>query len=47
MHEGRLPVEQVSDVPIVAAPEEIDLTNAAELRLARLEKIPRCTEGER
>jgi hypothetical protein len=28
MHDGRFPVELVSGVPVVAAPEEIDITNA-------------------
>ena len=37
MHGGRLPVELVSGVPVVTAPEEIDITNAPELRSALLE----------
>jgi len=37
MHDGRFPVELVSGVPVVAAPEEIDITNAPELRSALLE----------
>ena len=37
MHNGRCPVEVVSGVPVVAAPEEIDMTSAAELRSALLE----------
>jgi anti-sigma B factor antagonist len=37
MHDGRFPVEMVNGVPVVAAPEEIDITNAAELRSALLE----------
>ena len=36
MHDGRFPVELVSGVPVVAAPEEIDITNAPELRSALL-----------
>jgi anti-sigma B factor antagonist len=37
MHDSRFPVEMVNGVPVVAAPEEIDITNAAELRSALLE----------
>ena len=37
MPETSFPVEVVSGVPIVTAPEEIDITNAAELRAALLE----------
>jgi anti-sigma B factor antagonist len=37
MRNGRIPVELVSGVPVVAAPEEIDITNATELRSALLE----------
>ena len=37
MHDGRFPVELVRGVPVVAAPEEIDITNAPELRAALLE----------
>jgi anti-sigma B factor antagonist len=33
------PVEVVEGVPVVTAPEEIDVTNAAELRAAVLEAI--------
>jgi anti-sigma B factor antagonist len=36
MQDGRFPVELVSGVPVVAAPEEIDITNAPELRSALL-----------
>ena len=36
MHDGRFPVELVSGVPVVAAPEEIDITNAPDLRSALL-----------
>ena len=34
MPELRFPVEMVSGVPVVAAPAEIDITNAAGLRAA-------------
>ena len=37
MHDGRFPVDLVGGVPVVAAPEEIDITNAPELRSALLE----------
>jgi anti-sigma B factor antagonist len=37
MHDGRFPVELVSGIPVVAAPEEIDIGNAPELRSALLE----------
>jgi anti-anti-sigma factor len=37
MPEASVPVEVVSGVPIVTAPEEIDITNAAGLRAALLE----------
>jgi anti-sigma B factor antagonist len=37
MHDGRFSVEMVNGVPVMAAPEEIDITNAAELRSALLE----------
>ena len=37
MHDGRFPVEVLSGVPVVTAPEEIDITNAPELRTALLE----------
>lgn len=37
MQDGRFPLEVVNGVPVVAAPEEIDITNAAELRVALLE----------
>jgi anti-sigma B factor antagonist len=36
MHDGRFPLEVVSGVPVVTAPEEIDITNAPELRSALL-----------
>ena len=37
MHDGRFPVALVSGVQVVVAPEEIDITNAPELRAALLE----------
>jgi anti-sigma B factor antagonist len=37
MHDGRFPIEVVSGVPVVTAPEEIDITTAPELRSALLE----------
>ncbi len=37
MHNGRCPVAVVSGVPVVAAPEEIDMISALELRSALLE----------
>ena len=37
MQDSRFPVEMVDGVPVVAAPEEIDITNAPELRSALLE----------
>ena len=37
MHNGRCPVEMVSGVPVVAAPEEIDMISAPDLRSALLE----------
>src|SRR5215475_6675900 len=37
MTEVRFPVDVVKGVPVVAAPEEIDITNAAELRAALVE----------
>ena len=37
MRDGRCPFEVVSGVPVVTAPEEIDITNAPELRSALLE----------
>ena len=37
MHNGRCPVEVVSGVPVVAAPEQIDMISAPELRSALLE----------
>jgi anti-sigma B factor antagonist len=37
MQDGRFPLEMIDGVPIVAAPEEIDITNAPELRSALLE----------
>jgi len=37
MPDVRFPVEVVRGIPVVAAPEEIDITNATELRTALLE----------
>lgn len=37
MHDGRILIELVSGVPVVAAPEEIDMANAPELASALLE----------
>jgi anti-sigma B factor antagonist len=37
MLDARFPVEVVEGVPVVAAPEEIDITNAAALRSALLQ----------
>jgi hypothetical protein len=37
MHDGRYPFEVASGVPVVTAPEEIDITNAPALRSALLE----------
>jgi anti-sigma B factor antagonist len=37
MPDVRFPVEVVRGIPVVAAPEEIDITNATELRAALLE----------
>jgi anti-sigma B factor antagonist len=41
MHDARFTVELVSGVPVVAAPEEIDITNAPMLRSALLEAAVR------
>jgi anti-sigma B factor antagonist len=37
MEDGTFPVERVNGVPVVAAPEEIDITNAPDLHLALLQ----------
>lgn len=37
MQDGRFPLEVVNGVPVVTAPEEIDITNALEFRSALLE----------
>ncbi len=37
MQDGKFPVELVSGVPVVTAPQEIDITNAPELRSALME----------
>jgi anti-sigma B factor antagonist len=44
MRETGFPVEDVSGVPVVEAPEEIDVTNAEELRVALLEAAA-CGSG--
>jgi anti-anti-sigma regulatory factor len=44
MGDGRFPVEMVNGVPVVAAPEEIDITSAPALRSALLEQ-PRTGTG--
>jgi anti-sigma B factor antagonist len=41
MRDGRFAYELVNGVPVVAAPEEIDITNASELRSALLEAATR------
>jgi hypothetical protein len=43
--DGRCPFELVSGVPVVTAPEEIDITNAPELRSALLEAEPHAGPG--
>ncbi len=40
MQDGSFPVELVNGVPVVTAPEEIDITNAQELRAALLQAAP-------
>jgi anti-anti-sigma factor len=40
VHDGEFLTELISGVPVVAAPEEIDMANAAELELALLEAAP-------
>jgi anti-sigma B factor antagonist len=37
MQDGRFPIELVSGVPVVAVPEEIDITNSPDLRSALVE----------
>lgn len=37
MHDGRFPVEVLNGVPVVAAPDAIDITNAEDLHSALLE----------
>jgi anti-sigma B factor antagonist len=39
MHDGKFPVELVSGVPVVTAPQEIDITNAPELNSALLQAV--------
>ena len=41
MLDDRFPVELVEGVPVVATPEEIDITNAEALRSALLDSKPR------
>jgi anti-sigma B factor antagonist len=41
MSDARFPVEMVRGVPVVTAPEEIDITNAAGLRAALVEAAGR------
>ena len=41
MPDGGFPVEMAGGVPVVATPEEIDITNAGELRTALLESAAR------
>jgi anti-sigma B factor antagonist len=43
MLQSGFPVEMVSDVPVVSAPAEIDITNADDLRAALLEAAGRDT----
>lgn len=43
MPEASFPVEVAGGVPVVTAPEEIDVTNAAGLRAALLEAAGRGT----
>lgn len=39
MPDARFPVEMVGDVPVIRAPEEIDITNASQFREALLVAI--------
>jgi anti-sigma B factor antagonist len=39
MHDGRFLIELTSGVPVVTAPEEIDMANAAELELTLQEAV--------
>lgn len=41
MPEGRFPCEGIGGVPVVTAPEEIDITNAPELRSALVGAVVR------
>jgi anti-sigma B factor antagonist len=43
MQDGKFPVELVSGVPVVTAPQEIDVTNAPELRSALLQAAADAT----
>ena len=45
MPDGRFLVEMVSGVPVVAAPEEIDICNAAELHAALLDAAAAADEA--
>ena len=45
MPDVRFPVEMIKDVPVVTAPEEIDITNAGELQTALLESARRGPGG--
>jgi anti-sigma B factor antagonist len=45
MPDAGFPVEVVSGVPVVAAPEEIDMTNAAGLRVALTEAAMHGQQG--
>jgi anti-sigma B factor antagonist len=46
VRDGSFPVEVVQGVPVVAAPEEIDVTNAEELRAALLRAAPLRASGD-
>lgn len=39
MSDGRFPVEIVGDMPVIRAPEKIDITNASQFREALLVAI--------
>jgi hypothetical protein len=45
MHDGWFAFEVASGVPVVTAPEEIDITNAPELRSALLEAAARARDA--
>ena len=44
MHDGRFPVEVLNGVPVVAAPDAIDITNAEDLH-RRCWRQPRTGTG--